>query len=138
MKRIPAFYFERKKLDKIADELGPGFRSAEPFPHGVIEPFVPPEILDLVVEEFPGPTDAEWTLWGPGASEHSRDLKIEKLGTSEEAAFGDFTRHFIAQLNSATFLAFLERLTGIDGVRALRAILNNRRAEEGSKGPNRP
>ena len=39
-----------------------------------------------------------------------------KLASEGDSFFGDYTRHLLAQLNSATFLQFLERLTGIDGL----------------------
>ncbi len=116
MQMIPAFYFDRDRLRAWAAEKGSAFRSAEPFQHCVFEDFVPPDVFDLLAREFPGPHDIDWELHGPGRTQWARDKNIAKLGTSDESKFGPFTRHFMAQLNSGPFLAFLEELTGVKGI----------------------
>lgn len=113
MKTIPAFYFDPEDLARRAAALRESFRTARPFQHVVLEDFVPPEIMALLVREFPGPADIAWDMHGPGRTQWSRDPRIAKLATSDETKFGAFTRHFMAQLNSATFVRFLEELTGI-------------------------
>lgn len=113
MKTIPAFYFDPAELARRAAALGDSFRMASPFQHVVLEDFVPREILQLLVREFPGPDDIAWELHGPGRTQWAKDKRIAKLATSDETKFGAFTRHFMGQLNSATFLRFLEELTGI-------------------------
>lgn len=116
MQRIPAFYFERESLARIAERQAESFRSARPFQHCVFEDFLPQEVFDLLVKEFPGPQDSAWELHGPGRTNWARDRTIAKLGTSDETRFGAFTRHFMAQLNSGVFLTFLEQLTGVKGI----------------------
>jgi Rps23 Pro-64 3,4-dihydroxylase Tpa1-like proline 4-hydroxylase len=116
METIPAFYFDRDRLRSLADRLGPVFRSAQPFQHVVIDDFVPPEIADLLVEEFPGPEDSAWEVHGPGRTAAVGDRNVDKLATSDETRFGPFTRHFMGQLNSGTFIGFLERLSGTFGI----------------------
>jgi len=65
-------------------------------------------VLDEVLAEFPKPADADWFAF---------DSPVErKLATKDDTAMGDATRHVLAELNSAAFLDFLERLTGIDGL----------------------
>ncbi|MBI3820339.1 MAG: 2OG-Fe(II) oxygenase [Planctomycetes bacterium] len=116
MNQIPAFYFDKNKLLKQADELAPKFQHAIPFQHVVIDNFLPAEIADLLIREFPGPDDIEWDLHGPGRTARTGNKYIDKLATSDETKFAPFTRHFMQQLNSGTFIKFLERLTGSFGV----------------------
>jgi hypothetical protein len=112
MEQIPAFYFQPDQLRKLADLHRDAFRTAEPFAHVVFDRFVPDEILDVVVREFPEVDQIDWTFYGPGATRHSANKGIEKVGSSDENQFGLFTRHFMQQLNSGAFLRFLEDLTG--------------------------
>lgn len=116
MQTIPAFYFDPATLAPIAERQRAAFQQAQPFQHVVLDEFLPREVLDLLIAEFPGPDDPAWQLHGPGRTAWQRDRNSAKLGTSDETRFGPFTRHFMAQLNSATFLAFLERLTGVQGI----------------------
>ena len=113
---IPAFYFDPERLSEIAEKYRDDFKNAEPFPHVIIDDFLPQEIIQLLIREFPGPDGIDWKMWGPGTTKHSHDKNIEKLGTSDERKFGLFTRHFMGQLNSATFVEFVESLTGLKGI----------------------
>ncbi len=116
MKTIPAFYFDPEDLARRAAALRDSFQNARPFQHVVLEDFLPAEIMALLVREFPGPDDIAWDMHGPGRTQWTRDPRIAKLATSDETKFGAFTRHFMAQLNSATFVRFLEELTGIQEI----------------------
>ncbi len=110
MGQIPAFYFDELRLDGIASARADEFGAAAPFPHVVVDDFVPASILDQLIGEFPPADDARWTQWGP------HPTSVHKLGRSRETDLGPFTRHFLGQLVSATFVAFLEKLTGIDHI----------------------
>ena len=112
-KTIPAFYFDSGQLSRLVESSRKNFTQAQPFPHIVFDDFLPSPVASLLAAEFPGPDDIDWTLWGPGEIKHTKDKQIEKLGTSDETKFGPFTRHLMAQLNSAVFLEFLEKLTGV-------------------------
>ena len=116
METIPAFYFDREQLAPIAASKHESFVNAAPFQHVVLDDFLPQDVLELLVDEFPGPEDLAWEMHGPGRTKWSRDKKIAKLVTSDETKFRAFMRHFMGQLNSATFLAFLEELTGTSGI----------------------
>jgi len=116
MPTIPAFYFDRDALARIAERKHAEFANAQPFEHAVFDDFLPPDILALLIREFPGPHDPAWQLHGPGRTQWQRDVTSAKLGTSDETRFGAFTRHFMGQLNSATFLAFLEQVSGTPGI----------------------
>jgi len=100
---IPAFYFDPSTLAEWGSRLNRQFSESEPFEHVVIDDFLPAEIIDFLANEIP-PTDSDaWVSWKRG-----------KFGISDENGRGPFTRHFMAQLNSQTFLSFLESLTGFE------------------------
>lgn len=114
--KIPAFYFEAPKLKEIAEKYKAEFLANQPFPHIVIDDFLPEDVLKILIEEFPGIKDIDWCFYGPGETKHTKDPRIEKVGSSDESQMRPFTRHFMQQLNSATFLKFVEELTGVGGI----------------------
>jgi hypothetical protein len=109
---IPAFYFDPKYLQDLAEQHREAFAKADPFPHIVIDNFLPKPIIELLAEEFPSPDKIRWKLEGPGDAKHTGDKYVEKISASDEKKFGNFTRHFMGQLNSNVFIKFIESLTG--------------------------
>ena len=77
--QIPAFYFDSTKLMQLAEQHRESFLSAQPFPHVVMDHFLPEDILQILIQEFPGPDDIEWKIWGPGAANNTQDKKREKI-----------------------------------------------------------
>jgi 2OG-Fe(II) oxygenase superfamily len=104
------------RLKEVSTQKRDEFLNAKPFPHVVIDEFVDPEILGRVANEFPGPDDPAWQLWGPGPAKQSYDRRIEKLGLSAEEGFGTLTRHLMHVLNSRPVIEFIENLTGSAGI----------------------
>ncbi|PIQ96307.1 MAG: proline hydroxylase [Nitrospinae bacterium CG11_big_fil_rev_8_21_14_0_20_56_8] len=84
------------------------YREAAPFPHIVLDDFFDPEILNRVLEEFPSNKDIQWIQY--------YDTNQKKLANENEAGMGLFTRYVLYSLNSATFLKFLEEMTGISNL----------------------
>jgi 2-oxoglutarate-Fe(II)-dependent oxygenase superfamily protein len=73
-----------------------------------MEDFLPEPVLDEVLAEFPSPRGADWFAF---------DSPLErKLATRDDSTMGPATRHLLGELNSASFIDFLERLTGIEGL----------------------
>jgi hypothetical protein len=73
-----------------------------------MDDFLPEGVLDGVLAEFPRPHDEEWFAF---------DSPLErKLATKDDSAMGPATRHLLGELNSAAFIDFLEKLTGIEGL----------------------
>jgi hypothetical protein len=93
-------------------ELGARLREeyarARPFPHVVIDDFLPPDTADRALEEFPAPGSIDWIRFRHGGA--------VKLGTRHELQFPEFIRQLLYQFNSSIFLQFLESLTGIRGL----------------------
>lgn len=94
------------RMQEVAATQADAYAKARPFPHIVIDDFFDERILDAILAEFPRPTDKMW---------EKHDIAEEiKLQSKHERYIPPFTRQFLYTLNSATFLEFLERLTGID------------------------
>ena len=98
------FRFDREQLLELADRKREEYASAQPFPHTVMDDFLPEEVLDAVLAEFPRP-DQDWFAF---------DSPLErKLATKDDATMGPATRALLWELNGPAFVEFLERLTGI-------------------------
>jgi Rps23 Pro-64 3,4-dihydroxylase Tpa1-like proline 4-hydroxylase len=99
---------DREKLFRLGAELRDTYASAEPFPHVVIDDFLREEDLREVAGSFPGPKEVEW---------HEFDNpRQKKLAVEDEAQIEGNALWLLYQLNSATFMQFLESLTGIEGL----------------------
>ena len=85
-------------------ELAPLYRAADPFPHVVLDDFLFPLIADRMFAEFPAVADRQWT--------HYRHVNEDKHGLPDPEAAGPAAAAVIAELLSARFVAWLERLTG--------------------------
>jgi Rps23 Pro-64 3,4-dihydroxylase Tpa1-like proline 4-hydroxylase len=104
------FNFEKpvlpvEKMKMLLPEARKTYAEATPFPHIVIDDFFDEEVLDKVLEEFPGIKDIAWHQY--------YDSNQIKLSNENEEFIGLFTRHVLHSLNSSIFLNFLEALTGI-------------------------
>jgi hypothetical protein len=107
---VPEFIFSQAELSKIAEKYRESYALADPFPHVVIDDFLPPRILDEVLNEFPGPYDIDWINYtGTGWEQ-------KKMESKREEQLPPTTRFLLYQFNSAVFLNFLESLTGIAGL----------------------
>jgi hypothetical protein len=72
-----------------------------------MDDFLPEEILEPVLAEFPGP-DEDWFAF---------DSPLErKLATKDDSTMGPATRGLLWAFNSPAFVDFLEQLTGIEAL----------------------
>jgi len=97
-----------QRYEALARQLREQYAAAQPFPHAVIDDFLPPEVCEGLLAEFPGPDSIEWLRFD---KHHS-----VKLATRGETQFGEYTRSVLAHLNGLGCLRFLEGLTGIEGL----------------------
>lgn len=105
---LTPFFFERAPLLELARRHAHAHQTANPFPHSVIDDFLPPQLLDTVLAEFPSPHTDGW--------ERYDDPLQKKLGSRDEELLGPQTRLLLHEFNSAPFVRFLEELTGIEGL----------------------
>jgi hypothetical protein len=102
------FMLERGRLLELAELNRMAYQSAVPFPHTVIDDFLPERVLEAVLDEFPGPSDIEWWAFD--------DARERKLGSRDDRTMGPATRQLFGELNSAVAIDWLEAMTGIDGL----------------------
>lgn len=100
--------FSYDRLGEIAATRPQAYAAAQPYPHIVLDGLFDDWILDRILAEFPTPHDRNWT-------KHDFAEEI-KLQSKSERDIPLFTRHFLYALNSASFLRFLEKLTGIENL----------------------
>ena len=103
------FYFDPIALQALADEQAPVFAEGSPFPHVVLDGLFPSGVIERVLDEFPTTDDKRWTNL-----ENSKSHR--KQAIAEDWLLAPHTRHVMAQFNSAVFIEFLERLSGMKGL----------------------
>jgi Rps23 Pro-64 3,4-dihydroxylase Tpa1-like proline 4-hydroxylase len=102
------FVLDSERLTSLAEKLSGAYTSAEPFPHVVIDDFLPADVLRRVADNFPQAGDINWHKFT-----NPRSIKI---AAEDETLIEENARWLLYQLNSATFMKFLESLTGIEGL----------------------
>lgn len=105
---LSMFRLDVDYLKALALEHREAYATASPFPHVVIDNFLPEALLEAVLKEFPNPKQIDWQTFQTPAE--------KKLASKHEHQMGDATRLLLYSLNSSTFITFLEILTGIDGI----------------------
>lgn len=96
------------KLDQIAAEQASEYRSADPFPHIVLDEFVDPSVLAEVAEEVRASIGEQWQAMDDGHQRKFSNANMRDMGPS--------TRNLINFMNGQEVLRFLEQLTGIEGL----------------------
>ncbi|MFM8791535.1 MAG: 2OG-Fe(II) oxygenase [Solirubrobacterales bacterium] len=94
-------------LDRLADRASE-YQAAQPFPHISFDDFLPVAVAEAAEREFPGPDADIWQRF------ERKGLEFLKLACENEKLIPSPIRNILYALNSSTFLAFLEKLTGID------------------------
>jgi len=110
-----SFLFDYAKLMAFAAEHHAAYKQGQPFPHIVIDDFVADDIVDELLKGIPAPDPERQTRDNSSYVDEGGKLpaQISKVGLREERDFTPFLRHFIWELNSPSFLLFVEKLTGI-------------------------
>jgi Rps23 Pro-64 3,4-dihydroxylase Tpa1-like proline 4-hydroxylase len=102
------FCLDPNHLQELATASHEAYAQAKPFPHIVIDNFLPEALLNQVLNEFPKVDSIDWQRF---------NNSVEKKNASrDELQMGETIRILLYQLNSSTFIKFLETLTGIDGL----------------------
>src|SRR5262245_11791919 len=100
--------FDAPRYQELATRHKEPYRGADPFPHVVIDDFLPAGVGEKILEEFPTPHRAAW--------DHIDSYDQKKLAAQEEVQLGECTRELLREFNSPGCLRFLEALTGISGL----------------------
>jgi len=100
--------FDDARYAELAQQYGSAYNVNDPFPHTVIDNFLPIEVAERILGEFPDSKQINWLRFDRQPS--------QKPATKEDRELGDFTRELLTHMNSAACLRFLEQLTGIKGL----------------------
>ncbi len=104
-------FFDAPALSAQGTSLASAYRTSAPFPHVVLDDFLPAEVASAAAEEFAGLSTEGWDSY----EDQGNTLK---LATSDEGNMGPALRHLVGQFNGGAFIGFLEALTGIEGLLA--------------------
>jgi len=98
-----------KKLDELATSLSTEFKSATPFAHCIIDNFLPPEIVESLVDEFPTDTDPIWEF------SDQQDIQVKlRSNWQSETDIRPTTKSVVHFLNSGAAMKSFSKLTGIE------------------------
>jgi hypothetical protein len=98
-----------KEARELGESLAGEYCFAEPYPHIVIDDFLPAQLIYRLREHFPDQPLASDTVFKMGYAGHlKRQIFPEECSQEAREAFSFF--------NSAPFLQFLEGLTTIEGL----------------------
>ena len=85
------------------------YREAQPYPHGVFDSFLDPTTARRMVAEFPPVNPEAWINY--------THVNERKFGKNDRSTFPPSLGAAVDEFNAPPFVAWLERLTGITGLR---------------------
>jgi len=110
------------------------YSQAQPFPHMVIDNFLPPSLLNGVIDDFRNHNN-----WGWDNSDYSKDHQVKKFfspwNNDGDTTLPINTKLILNYLNSPNVISMLEKLTGIKGLIADPTLLGGgmHKIESGGK-----
>jgi glycosyltransferase involved in cell wall biosynthesis len=91
------------------------YKQAQPFPHMVIDDFLPPSLLNGVIDDF-----RNYNNWGWDNSDYSKDHQVKKFfspwNNDGDTTLPINTKLILNYFNSPDVISMLEKLTGINGL----------------------
>lgn len=96
------------RLERDLPQLAERYRSAEPFPHAVLDGLLPADVAARAAQEHAALPDELWRAYV--------HLNERKYAHNRPADWGPTLRALVEQLNHPSFVRVLERLTGIEGL----------------------
>ena len=107
------FTFAREALLRQAEALRDAYGEARPFPHAVLDDFLPHDVACRLLAAFPPPDAPHWLDWTTRDTQHQpKKLGIGHASRLEGA--DPYVHNVLFAFNSSPFLSFLERLTAIE------------------------
>lgn len=105
-----------RKLDAISENLAADYQQASPFPHISLDDFLAPELVQQLMERFPTLKERPGQTPEAAKTETGQLPQPNKLWQSNQVGVDPLIRQLYWELNSAPFLAFIEKLTGIENL----------------------
>jgi Rps23 Pro-64 3,4-dihydroxylase Tpa1-like proline 4-hydroxylase len=103
-----------RQISELSKQRTDEYKAGEPFPHIVIDDFLPQDSLRAVHEALPALDDPS-IVWGNlnANMANGRPAQLDKYHLQNVLFMKPAMRQLIAELNSGPFTVQLERLTGI-------------------------
>lgn len=106
-----SFFYAPAKAREVGAGLAATYANAQPFPHIQLENFLPEQVLDTVLREFPKERNDGVTLFDKGYVGGKAKLQFNPTYLSS-----GYVKELFYFFNSEVFLEFVEGLTGIQGL----------------------
>ena len=97
-----------ERAAEIGKELTADYAAGDPFPHIVIDDFLPEGVVDLCLSNFPGKTDSDSMSFDRNQERFKTSFHPDNLEPSLRSLFYAF--------NSRPFIRVVENITGISGL----------------------
>jgi 2OG-Fe(II) oxygenase superfamily len=104
----PGPVLDLQRLQRDVDHLGAVYRSAEPYPHIVIDDFLEPDALEAAMAEFPRLDPEVWNNY--------LHVNERKFSNTDPATWGPTLRRILDELNAPDFVRFIGDLVGDDAL----------------------
>ncbi|MEM9839381.1 MAG: 2OG-Fe(II) oxygenase [Pseudomonadota bacterium] len=105
----PPFTIDTKALKEKGAELNAAHTHADPFPHTVIDDFLPMDVVRYCLDNFPGQL-------GASGDEFDRAQERFKRSFQPDDFDNPILRNLFYHFNSLPFVQMVERITGIKGL----------------------
>lgn len=102
------FFFDQGLTIETSDELSKSYQSNQPFPHLVLDDFLPEAFLRAIISNFPGKEDCT-VFKNRKTVEGKRGYRPDHLGNN-------FCRQYLSLFNSGPFIQLVEQITGATGL----------------------
>ncbi len=102
--------FDNKKYSEIAKKSKKNYLKAKPFPHIVIDNFLPKKFANLLSEEYPKQR-SDNKKW-----KYHKHQNVDRYLLEDTTQFSLNLKLFSSAISSRSFILFLETLTGIDAL----------------------
>jgi Rps23 Pro-64 3,4-dihydroxylase Tpa1-like proline 4-hydroxylase len=99
---------DTKAFEARVEDYAREFKAARPFPHLVIDEFLPPETIKTLIATFPQPGEEPWISY--------RTQREKKFALEDESLMPEAALTVLRDLNGQAFVNFLEKVTGIEGL----------------------
>lgn len=100
-------HFDEERCREAGRALATQYQTADPFPHIVIDDFLPQEMLREVAANYPDTASKSY---------FDRDQERLKFQFNPREIDYGLTRNLLSELNNMALLGFLEEMTGIKGL----------------------
>jgi len=95
-----------RRFEDDIDQMVKTYRSAKPYPHIVLDNFLPPEILRAAIDEFPPLDRSTWNNYL-----HTNERKFSH---TDPDTWAPTLRAILTELNSPRFVRLVSALTGVE------------------------